>query len=190
MVLNLIASKVIRDWENICKKPVEDYGHLWRLMVISITVNYPYLTTNIPSPIWLRTCLLQKLLVFAVYQKLADSVGHCFFSLQMLTVRTHVRRTPSGESDSILFTLPAPILREIQRNFMYSRFLQKWWKLINTTKTNRLPSLKRNAHYYRNNGYLVCETDTLQRYSLSDPSNWDMWTWSSVLWWSNHANLD
>ena len=24
-------------------------------------------------------CLLQKLLVFAVYQKLADSVGHCFF---------------------------------------------------------------------------------------------------------------
>ena len=79
MVLNLIASKVIQDWENICKEPVEDYGHLWRLMVISITVNYPYLTTNIPSPIWLRICLLQKLLVFAVYQKLADSVGHCFF---------------------------------------------------------------------------------------------------------------
>ena len=82
-------------------------------MVISITVNYPYLTTNIPSPIWLRTCLLQKLLVFAVYQKLADSVGLSFFVTDADGLGHMCTETPRGVADSIretLFTLHYPYL--------------------------------------------------------------------------------
>ena len=53
-------------------------------------------------------CLLQKLLIFAVYQKLADSVGHCFFRYRCWLLGLTCAELPA--ENLTLYCLPCPHL--------------------------------------------------------------------------------